>query len=89
MARPRMGEEDRRTRTVGVRVTETEAEPRELNRIGVNFNHMARAINSGAVSSLAGTRCCGSSVAIVPSTGPPWNAVATTAMGVALRPLNR
>ena len=26
MARPRLGEEERRTRTVGVRVTETEAE---------------------------------------------------------------
>ena len=86
MARPRLGEEERRTRTVGVRVTEAEAaelreraqaarlsmgaylrrralgqrvrsaverrlgaaELRELNRIGVNLNQMARAMNSGA-----------------------------------------
>ena len=87
MARPRLGEEERRTRTVGVRVTEAEAEElqeraqaarlsrgaylrrrgglgqrvrmaaerrlgaaelRELNRIGVNLNQMARAMNSGA-----------------------------------------
>ena len=85
MARPRLGDEERRTRTVGVRVTETEAEElreraqaarlsvgsylrrralgqrvrmvaerrlgaaelRELNRIGVNLNQMARAMNSG------------------------------------------
>ena len=91
MARPRLGDEERRTRTVGVRVTEAEAEelreraqatrlsmgaylrwrglgpqvriaaePRELNRIGVNLNQMARAFNSGDVSSAAGTRCCGS-----------------------------
>ena len=53
MARPGMGEEDRRTRTASVRVTEAEVEPRELNRIGVNLNHMARSINSGAVSSPA------------------------------------
>ena len=89
MARPRLGEEERRTRTVGVRVTEAEAEElqeraqaarlsrgaylrrrglgqrvrvvaerrlgsaemRELNRIGVNLNQMARTLNSGAVSS--------------------------------------
>ena len=88
MARPRLGEEERRRRTVGVRVTEAEAavlqeraqaarlsvgaylrrrglgqrvrmaaelrlgaaELRELNRIGVNLNQMARALNSGAVS---------------------------------------
>ena len=94
MARPRLGEEERRTRTVGVRVTEAEAEElqeraqgarlsvgaylrrrglgqrvrmaaerrlgaaelRELNRIGVNLNQMARAMNSGAVASPAGTR---------------------------------
>ena len=93
MARPRLGEEERRTRTVGVRVTEAEAEElqeraqgarlsigaylrrrglgqrvrmatdrrlgaaelRELNRIGVNLNQMARAMNSGAASP-AGTR---------------------------------
>ena len=80
MARPRLGDEERRTRTVGVRVTEAEAEElrersqaarlsvgsylrrrglgqrvrmaaaelRELNRIGVNLNQMARAMNSGA-----------------------------------------
>ncbi len=86
MARPRLGEEERRGRTVGVRVTEAEAEElqerargarlsmgaylrrrglgqrvrmaterrlggaelRELNRIGVNLNQMARAMNSGA-----------------------------------------
>ena len=86
MARPRLGESERRTRTVGVRVTEAEAaelreraqaarlsmgaylrrralgqrvrtaaerrlgaaELRELNRIGVNLNQMARAMNSGA-----------------------------------------
>ena len=35
----------------GVRVTAAEAtELRELNRIGVNLNQMARALNSGAVS---------------------------------------
>ena len=90
MARPRLGETERRTRTIGVRVTEVEAEElreraqaarlsvgaylrrrgglgqrvriaaelrlgaaelRELNRIGVNLNQMARALNSGAVSS--------------------------------------
>ena len=94
MARPRLGEEERRTRTVGVRVTEAEAEAlqeraqaarlsmgaylrrralgqrvrsaverrlgaaemRELNRIGVNLNQMARALNSGAVSSPAETQ---------------------------------
>ena len=86
MARPRLGEEERRTRTVGVRVTEAEAEElreraqgarlsrgaylrrrglgqrvrmaaelRELNRIGVNINQMARAMNSGAAAP-AGTR---------------------------------
>ena len=94
MARPRLGEAERRTRTVGVRVTETEAaelqeraqaarlsmgaylrrralgqrvrsaverrlgaaELRELNRIGVNLNQMARALNSGSVSSPAETQ---------------------------------
>ena len=94
MARPRLGEEERRTRTVGVRVTEAEAEElceraqgarlsvgaylrrrglgqrvrlaaerrlgaaelRELNRIGVNLNQMARTLNSGAVSSPAETQ---------------------------------
>ena len=93
MARPRLGEEERRRRTVGVRVTEAEAaelqeraqaarlsmgaylrrrglgqrvrmaaerrlgaaELRELNRIGVNLNQMARAMNSGA-GAPAGTR---------------------------------
>ena len=71
MARPRLGEEERRGRTVGVRVTEAEAEElrvrlaaelrlgaaelRELNRIGVNLNQMARAINAGAVAG-PGTR---------------------------------
>ena len=94
MARPRLGESERRTRTIGVRVTEAEetelreraqaarlsmgaylrrralgqrvwsaverrlgaAEMRELNRIGVNLNQMARALNSGAVSSSAETQ---------------------------------
>ena len=64
MARPRLGESERRTRTVGVRVTAAEAaelrlgaaELRELNRIGVNLNQMARALNSGAVSSPAETQ---------------------------------
>ena len=91
MARPRLGEEERRSRTVGVRVTEAEAEElqeraqgarlsmgayrrglgqrvrmgaerrlgaaelRELNRIGVNLNQMARAMNAGAVAG-PGTR---------------------------------
>ena len=93
MARPRLGEKERRTRTVGVRVTEAEAEElqeraqaarlsvgaylrrrglgqrvrmaarrrlgaellRELNRIGVNLNQMARAMNAGAVAG-PGTR---------------------------------
>ena len=93
MARPRLGEEERRTRTLGVRVTKAEAEElreraqaahlsvaayvrrralgrrvrtapewrlgaaelRELNRIGVNLNQMARAMNSG-VSAPAETR---------------------------------
>ena len=93
MARPRLGDEERRGRTVGVRVTEAEAEElreraqaarlsmgaylrrrglgqrvrivaerrlgaaelRELNRIGVNLNQMARAMNSGAAAP-AGTR---------------------------------
>ena len=93
MARPRLGEEERRPRTVGVRVTEAEetelreraqsarlsmgaylrrralgqrvrsaverrlgvAELRELNRIGVNLNQMARAMNAGAVAG-PGTR---------------------------------
>ena len=88
MARPRLGEEERRTRTVGVRVTEAEAEElqeraqaarlsrgaylrrrgleqrvrmvaerrlgaaelRELNRIGVNLNQMARPMSSGAAA---------------------------------------
>ena len=94
MARPRLGEEERRRRTVGVRVTEAEetelreraqaarlsmgaylrrralgqrvrsaverrlgaAELRELNRIGVNLNQMARTLNSGAVASPAETQ---------------------------------
>ena len=95
MARPRLGESERRRRTIGVRVTEAEetelreraqaarlsmgaylrrralgqrvrsggwerrlgaAEMRELNRIGVNLNQMARALNSGAVSSPAETQ---------------------------------
>ena len=94
MARPRLGDEERRTRTVGVRVTEAEAaelqeraqaarlsmgaylrrralgqrgriaaelrlgaaELRELNRIGVNLNQMARALNSGAAPSPAETQ---------------------------------
>ncbi len=34
----------------------TAAELRELNRIGVNLNQMARALNSGAVSSPAETQ---------------------------------
>ena len=82
MARPRLDEQERRARTVGVRVTAAEAaelreraqaarlsmgaylrrralgqrvrmaaELRELNRIGVNLNQMARALNSRAVSS--------------------------------------
>ena len=89
MARPRLGESERRRRTIGVRVTEAEetelreraqaarlsmgaylrrralgqrvrsaverrlgaAEMRELNRIGVNLNQMARALNSGAAYS--------------------------------------
>ena len=88
MARPRLGEEHRRTRTIGVRVTEAKAaelrerslaarlsvgaymrrrglgqrvrmaaerrlgaaELRELNRIGVNLNQMARTMNSGAAA---------------------------------------
>ena len=94
MARPRLGDEERRRRTVGVRVTEAEAaelreraqaarlsmgaylrrrglgqrvrmaaerrlgaaELRELNRIGVNLNQMARAMNAGAVASPAETQ---------------------------------
>ena len=94
MARPRLDEEERRTGTVGVRVTAAEAtelreraqaarlsmgaylrrralgqrvrmaaerrlgaaELRELNRIGVNLNQMARALNSRAVSSPAETQ---------------------------------
>ena len=80
MARPRLGDEERRTRRgwacgsqrprrrncgsgrrrgLGQQVR-IAAEPRELNRIGVNLNQMARAFNSGDVSSAAGTRCCGS-----------------------------
>ena len=93
MARPRLGDKQRRRRTVGVRVTEAEAEElrdraqaarlsvgsylrrralgqrvrmvaeqrlgaeelRELNRIGVNLNQMARAMNSGSAAP-AGTR---------------------------------
>ena len=91
MARPRLGESERRRRTIGVRVTEAEEtelreraqaarlsmgaylrrralgqwvrsaverrlgaeELRELNRIGVNLNQMARAMNSGARFGLA------------------------------------
>ena len=57
MARPRLDKSERRRRTVGVRVTEAEAaELRELNRIGVNLNQMARAMNSGAVSPPAETQ---------------------------------
>ena len=94
MARPRLGESERRRRTIGVRVTEAEetelreraqaarlsmgaylrrralgqrvriaaerrlgaAELRELNRIGVNLNQMARALNSGAAPSPAETQ---------------------------------
>ena len=52
MARPRLDEQERRARTVGVRVTAAEAaelrlgaaELRELNRIEVNLNQMARAL---------------------------------------------
>ena len=94
MARPRLAAEDRRTRTIGVRVTTAEAaelaeraaavrlttaaymrrrslarpvrvqrdrrlgtdEFRELVRIGVNLNQVARSLNSGAVMVPAGTR---------------------------------
>ena len=94
MARPRLDKQERRARTVGVRVTAAEeaelreraqaarlsmgaylrrralgervrmaaelrlgaAELRELNRIGVNLNQMARALNSRAVSSPAETQ---------------------------------
>ena len=94
MARPRLGDEERRTRTIGVRVTEAEAaelaershaarlsmgaymrhralgqpvriaperrlgatDLRELNRIGVNLNQMARVLNSGAARAPAETR---------------------------------
>ena len=97
MARPRLGESERRTRTIGVRVTEAEetelreraqaarlsmgaylrrralgervrmaAELRELNRIGVNLNQMARALNSRAVSSPAETQ-----EAVERGVGPP------------------
>lgn len=93
MARPRLVEEQRRSRTVGVRLTAGEAEAlsaqaraarlslgayvrrralgqrvrvveerrlgaeelRELNRIGVNLNQVARQLNSGAAAP-AGTR---------------------------------
>ena len=93
MARPQLDEQERRARTVGVRVTAAEAaelreraqaarlsmgaylrrralgqrvrmaaerslgaaELRELNRIGVNLNQMARAMNAGAVAG-PGTR---------------------------------
>ena len=56
MARPQLDEQERRARTVGVRVRAAEAaelrlgaeELREMNRIGVNLNQMARALNSGA-----------------------------------------
>ena len=52
MARPRLDEQERRARTVGVRVTAAEAaelrlgaaELRELNRIEVNLNQKARAL---------------------------------------------
>ena len=94
MARPRLGKEERRTRTLGVRLTAEEgaalseqaqaarlslgayvrrralgqrvrvaeerrlgaAELRELNRIGVNLNQIARLLNSGAARAPAGTR---------------------------------
>ena len=94
MARPRLGAEERRTRTIGVRVTEAQAaelaeraqatrlsmaaymrcralgqpvrmarerrlgaaELRELNRIGVNLNQMARVLNSGGATAPAETR---------------------------------
>ena len=94
MARPRLVEEHRRTRTLGVRLTAGEAEAlseqaqaarlslgayvrrralgqrvrvveehrlgagelRELNRIGVNLNQIARLLNSGAARAPAGTR---------------------------------
>ena len=95
LARPRLGAEERRTRTIGVRVTEAQAaelaelaqaarlsvaalhasactgaagahrgrapprrgrDLRELNRIGVNLNQMARVLNSGAARAPAETR---------------------------------
>lgn len=94
MARPRLGEEHRRTHTLGVRLTAGEAEAlsaqaraarlsvgayvrrralgqrvrvleerrlgarelRELNRIGVNLNQIARLLNSGSAAAPAGTR---------------------------------
>lgn len=94
MVRPRLVEEKRRTRTVGVRLTAGEAEAlseqaraarlslgayvrrralgqrvrvleerrlgaaelRELNRIGVNLNQVARQLNSGAASAPPGMR---------------------------------
>ena len=71
MARPQLDEQERRARTVGVRIRAAEeaelrlgaAELRELNRIGVNLNQMARALNSRAVSSPGrdpgGGRACG------------------------------
>ena len=81
MARPRLAAGERRTRTIGVRVTEAQAaelaeraqagrlsvsalmrrralgqpvriaaEFRELTRIGVNLNQVARALHSGAAA---------------------------------------
>ena len=62
MARPRLDDEERRARTVGVRVTAAEAaELRELNRIGVNLNQMGAGAPPAASFGLswrACTLCC-------------------------------
>ena len=42
--------------SMGAYLRRRAAELRELNRIGVNLNQMARALNSGAVSSPAETQ---------------------------------
>ena len=60
------------------------AELRELNRIGVNLNQMAPALNSGAVSAPSGTR------EAVKQVGepvlPPWGVASWSAFTGPSRP---
>ena len=64
MARPRLGEEERRTRTVGVRVTEAEAAELQAARLSMGAYLRRRGLGQRgrmvAARRLGGGRSCGS-----------------------------